>query len=126
MRSNGFGNITGQSPLLHVLRLDAPRAHPASMDESMATVITSPVIIHPPCFRTPYVQLALCQCRLNREQRSIAHREPLPDMLSFLHFIDHRHRIILDRDPTLSVRILQQLISPESEFSGSLAGGQVG
>ena len=57
---------------------------------------------------------------------SIAHGKTLSHVRRLFHFIDHRHRVILDRYPALSVRILQQLISPEPEFSRSLAGGQVG
>src|SRR5262245_17556946 len=57
---------------------------------------------------------------------SISHRKAPPNMIRFLHFIDHRHRIVLDRDAALPSGILEQAVRAKAESSGSLAGKNVG
>ena len=57
---------------------------------------------------------------------SITHGKAPADMLRLLHLVDHRHRIVLDRDATFSLTIRQQLIRPQSELAGALARKYVG
>ena len=56
----------------------------------------------------------------------ISHRKALTNMIRFLHLIDHRHRIVLDRNAALPFGILEQLVRSQAELSGSLAGKNVG
>ncbi len=63
---------------------------------------------------------------LTIEHQSIAHRKALADMLGLLRFIDHRHRIILDRDAALPICIAQHLIRTQPELARALARSEVG
>ena len=57
---------------------------------------------------------------------SVAHSKALADMLRLLHLVDHRHRIVLDRDAAFPLTIREQLIRSQAEFPGSLTWKKIG
>src|SRR5262245_56749159 len=56
---------------------------------------------------------------------SITHGKSTADMLRILHLVDHRHCIVLDRDPAFSLSICKQLVCSQAEFPGPLARRKV-
>src|SRR4026209_1887684 len=57
---------------------------------------------------------------------SIAYREAPADMLRLFHFIDHCHRIVLDRNATRSVCVPDQLVRAEAEHTSALTREEIG
>lgn len=56
---------------------------------------------------------------------SITHGKSPTDLLRILHLVDHRHRIVLDRDAAFSLGIYKQLVRSKAEFPGPLARRKV-
>src|ERR1700675_1796680 len=58
--------------------------------------------------------------RASNHANSITHGKASADMLRLLHLIDHRHRIVLDRDAAFPLSIHEQLVRSQAEVPGSL------
>jgi hypothetical protein len=52
---------------------------------------------------------------------SVPDSEALPNVRGLFQFVDHRDRIILNRDAALAAGIEQELIASQAEFAGALA-----
>ena len=72
----------------------------------IANLFIDILFMNPPLPMRTLGSMSLCNVAdLIIQHLSIAHRETLADMVRLLHFVDHCHSVILDRDTAFSFGI---------------------